>query len=175
MRNGKISAQIARNAYLRMRDYGRRFPWKETEHRLTQLELESVHSDSPSIPWTDVTRRPLQTTGTKKRRTKPGQLVIPRASKLGRGERIRTSVTRIPDGNTGGQCGNKTKELYQPARSMPPPPIPRIRPKIRPKAQTKEYVMRITTFALIFAAIFTVPAQATSCPRHAGDYGHRLG
>lgn len=35
---GKISLQIARNAYQRMQVHGRRLPWKEAEDRLAQLD-----------------------------------------------------------------------------------------------------------------------------------------
>jgi len=38
VRAGKISVQIARNAYQRMQVHGRRLPWKEAEERLTQFE-----------------------------------------------------------------------------------------------------------------------------------------
>ena len=38
VRTGKISVQIARNAYLRMQVHGRRLPWKEAEDRLALLD-----------------------------------------------------------------------------------------------------------------------------------------
>ncbi|MDP1527482.1 MAG: DUF3368 domain-containing protein [Rhodocyclaceae bacterium] len=38
VRAGKISVQIARNAYQRMQVHGRRLPWKEAEDRLALLD-----------------------------------------------------------------------------------------------------------------------------------------
>ena len=38
VRAGKISVQIARNAYLRMQVHGRRLPWKQAEDRLALLD-----------------------------------------------------------------------------------------------------------------------------------------
>ena len=38
VRAGKISVQIARNAYLRMQVHGRRLPWKHAEDRLALLD-----------------------------------------------------------------------------------------------------------------------------------------
>jgi predicted nucleic acid-binding protein len=52
VRAGKISVQIARNAYQRMQVHGRRLPWKEAEDRLALLDKWSVQIQSQ----TDETR-----------------------------------------------------------------------------------------------------------------------